>query len=38
MRTENAARSAQTALSYLLFGLMALGFMVAGAALARLLT
>jgi hypothetical protein len=25
-------------LSYLLFGLMALGFMVAGAALARLLT
>jgi len=38
MRTENAARNAHTALSYLLFGLIALGFMVAGAALARLLT
>ena len=38
MRTENAARSAQTALSYLLFGLIALGFMVAGAIIVRLLT
>ena len=38
MRTENAVRSTQTALSYLLFGLIALGFMVAGAAIARLLT
>ena len=38
MRTENAARNAHTALSYLLLGLIALGFMVAGAAIARLLT
>ena len=38
MRTEIAARSVQTVLSYLLFGLIALGFMVAGAAIARLLT
>ena len=38
LRSENAARRAQAALSYLLFGLIALGFMVAGAAIARLLT
>jgi len=38
LRAEKAGFMRQTALSYLLFGLIALGFMVAGAAIARLLT